>query len=226
MLATGPVQAGLPENAVENRARHQDVAGAGHLDFDIPAGSLEDALRIYGENTGVAVLVDGGLVAHRRASPVRGRYSATQALAKLLVGTGLLPRYVGRDAFTLVVDTRQEARSSIAMAEVPIPIMSSAEQMVYAANLQAAVGRVLCGSRVTSPGDYRAVIRIWLDGGSRVVQARLLQTTGIAERDAAIGARLVGEKMGGIPPGIPQPLVVLMLPNDGNMSSPCDKRPG
>lgn len=63
--------------------------------FDIPAGPLSESLRRYAEITGLQTVYSSELVADLRAPAVRGRYSAEQALALILSGSGLQARQSG-----------------------------------------------------------------------------------------------------------------------------------
>ena len=59
------------------------------LVLDLPAQDLEHALQAYSRASGMAVLVDRELTRGRRAISVRGRFTAQEALAMLLTGSGL-----------------------------------------------------------------------------------------------------------------------------------------
>ena len=71
------------------------------LTLDLPAQDLEHALQAYSRATGMAVLVDRELTRGRRSIGVRGHFTAQEALAMLLTGSGLMARYARSDAFTL-----------------------------------------------------------------------------------------------------------------------------
>lgn len=71
------------------------------LSLNLPAQDLEHALQAYSRATGMAVLVDRELTRGRRSIAVRGRFTAQEALAILLTGSGLMARYARSDAFTL-----------------------------------------------------------------------------------------------------------------------------
>lgn len=73
------------------------------VNFNIPSLPLVQALARYGEASGFAVLVDSGMAAGRRSSPVKGYLDPYLALTYLLHGSGLTARYTGANAFTLMV---------------------------------------------------------------------------------------------------------------------------
>jgi len=57
--------------------------------FSLPAGSLDQVLRQFGLNAGIALYVDSSLVNHQHSNGLVGDYSAQQGLQTLLAGTGL-----------------------------------------------------------------------------------------------------------------------------------------
>lgn len=62
--------------------------------FDIPAGTLVEALDRFGEQSGLQVTYDAAILKGKRAPAVNGRLSADAALAQLLKGSGLGSGYV------------------------------------------------------------------------------------------------------------------------------------
>ena len=57
--------------------------------FSLSAGSLDQVLRQFGLNAGIALYVDSSLVNHQHSNGLVGDYSAQQGLQNLLAGTGL-----------------------------------------------------------------------------------------------------------------------------------------
>ncbi|MBA2934003.1 TonB-dependent receptor [Sphingomonas sp. CGMCC 1.13654] len=62
------------------------------LNFDIPRGTLSDALAIYARQSGRQLLFAPTDVASKHAAPVHGRLDPDRALARLLAGTGFRAR--------------------------------------------------------------------------------------------------------------------------------------
>lgn len=182
------------------------------LDFSIPVGPLDAALRRYGEITGMAVLVDDALVSGRSAAAVQGRFQADVALARLLEGSGLAPRYVGADAFTLEL---------LPGAEPAAGTMVDAGDYGRAVQLQKSVEMALCRSSDARPGDYRAAIQVWFDADGRVNRSRLLDGTGSAQRDQAITAALDGLLLADPALAPMSPVTLLVLPVRPGLSAPC-----
>jgi hemoglobin/transferrin/lactoferrin receptor protein len=70
--------------------------------FDIPAQSLSGALTAFGLQSGYQVSVDEKLLSGRRTAAVRGELAASDAIARLLAGTGLGWRLV--DSRSIVIE--------------------------------------------------------------------------------------------------------------------------
>jgi iron complex outermembrane recepter protein len=77
--------------------------------FDVPAGaSLPEALRDIALATGRNLVVSAELVRGRRTPALKGSYSADDAVAILLAGSGLKATLVG-DALVIVADAEEQA---------------------------------------------------------------------------------------------------------------------
>ncbi len=63
--------------------------------FDIPAQPLTEALVQFGQQSGLQVAADGALAASMRSVAIRGSFTPTEALTRLLAGTGLTFQYTG-----------------------------------------------------------------------------------------------------------------------------------
>ena len=59
------------------------------MSFDIKAGPLDQALKAYAERLHSQMLYDARLVAGRQVRALKGRYTANEALQRLLTGTDL-----------------------------------------------------------------------------------------------------------------------------------------
>ncbi|SFF92268.1 iron complex outermembrane recepter protein/outer-membrane receptor for ferric coprogen and ferric-rhodotorulic acid [Novosphingobium sp. CF614] len=69
--------------------------------FEIPAGTLGDALRRFAEQSRIQLLYPANIVEQRQSPGVTGHMTAEQALARLLAGTGLVYRF--NDATTVTL---------------------------------------------------------------------------------------------------------------------------
>ena len=194
--------------------------------FDIPGQSLPDALRLYGEITGVAVLIDARLLGELRSAPLSGRYGWREALQRILGDTGLAPHFVGNGAFTLVPSSSVDKGLLQEAADLPSRTMlSEPDRRRGARVIQRSLEQVLCGHPLTRPGGYRASLRFWLDAPEQRIRApELLESTGNPERDSAILLRLRGLSLPGLPADIPQPITLLLLAESPGATPPCRSR--
>ncbi|MRX62484.1 TonB-dependent siderophore receptor, partial [Klebsiella pneumoniae] len=71
------------------------------LSFNLPAQPLGTALTQIASQAGIQVFFTQDLVEHRLSPPLQGSYTAAQALHAVLNGSGLAPRQVGADSYTL-----------------------------------------------------------------------------------------------------------------------------
>lgn len=69
--------------------------------FDIPAQPLGDAVTELGRQGRVQITAETGLLAGRQSSAVSGRFAATEALSRLLTGTGLTWRWIDKNTVAL-----------------------------------------------------------------------------------------------------------------------------
>ena len=84
---------GTPTAAYAQEATYQ---------IDIPAQSMGDALRALGKATKQNIVFIGSVVKGKRSSAVRGRMSASDALAQMLAGSGLKMGRGSGGGFTVV----------------------------------------------------------------------------------------------------------------------------
>lgn len=86
--------------------------------FDIPSSSLAQAVTEFSAVTGVQVLYTGGQASEVTSPSLQGSYTATQALDRLLAGSGLTYRFTGNDSVTLVGKTESDETSFLAPVTV------------------------------------------------------------------------------------------------------------
>ncbi|AKA24758.1 STN domain-containing protein [Pseudomonas sp. MRSN 12121] len=215
-LAVAPASGATPVAAAPADSRQR-------LDLDIAAQDLADALELFSRSTGMAVLVDRELTRGRRSVRVQGRYSARDALSRLLTGSGLMARYARSDAFTLqVAQLSDPPTASSAGGSAGAWAGSS-----FASALQRAVEAGLCRSELTRPGRYRAVLQLWIDRGGHIEHSRLLTTTGDLQRDEALVQRLAETWVERpAPSSLRQPVTLLLLPDSTGKPMDCRQREG
>lgn len=179
------------------------------IDFDLPAQPLAAALDRYGALTRQSVMFIDSLVAGRTSAPVRGRFTPLAALNALLTGSGLVADDVSgqhQGAFVLRQSAREIAGAPLAGAEL---------DRGYDGLVQARVWEALCADARTAPGRYRSILQVQVTLSGRIHQATLVSSTGMASRDAAILSTLEQLQMDrSPPPGLAQPLTMVILPHD------------
>lgn len=204
------------------------AAWAAHADeverivFDLPAQSLERALSDFGRLTGHSVLVDSAMTQGRMTQAVRGEFAPTDALRQLLAGSGLVARYSGRNAFTLlpepaasfpILPSANDAEMLEPHAAPNLSGMPRAAAADFAGALQIAITKAMCTAQPDSVGRYRAALQLWIGPEGRILRARLLEPTGLKARDAQLLAQLKGVPIGRKPPPeLAQPLTILLSP--------------
>ncbi|WP_256735484.1 secretin and TonB N-terminal domain-containing protein [Pseudomonas sp. dw_612] len=190
--------------------------------YDISAQELSGALEAFSRSSGMAVLVDRQLTRGRRSIGVQGRLTATQALNTLLVGTGLMARYARADAFTLQV-------AQVAPVPLPPGISAGGSQVgsSYALAIQSAIERRLCSSPLTRPGDYRALLQVWIGRDGAVQHSRLVTSSGDTQRDAALVDSVQHLRIERSPPSsLRQPVTLLLVPNLSGKRMECTQQQG
>ena len=178
--------------------------------YDIPAQELARALNAYAAASGLQVLYETALAAGRRSTAIKGRMTADAALAQLLAGSGLVGRRTDVDAITLFAE-----RPADAAAVRPAP------DGHFLGALQGAVLGALYGSDETRPGAYRAALQLWLTPAGTIARAALLSSTGDVRRDAALQRLLPGTQIGPQPPGLGQPVTLVIGPRAAGQRPEC-----
>lgn len=205
------------------------------VEFDIETMPLSDALEVFARVTGVSVAADAAHT-RRQASAVRGLMSPAQALERMLNGTGLRMRASEPGSAVVYLPAR---RKSLRDDKPALPLDQLAQHelagldsgdpahLQYAARLQGAIMAGLCASPQTRPGRYRLALQVRVDGQGRVTRHKRLDTTGSETRDQRID-QLVGHVGVGMGPpvGLPQPVLVLVLPSSAIVRSGCPAQKG
>jgi catecholate siderophore receptor len=104
--------------------------------FDIPAGTLDDALAAFRDVTGVEANVPNPKVRDLHSPGVSGVYTAEQALKQLLAETGVSYRFTDPTSVTLeiqvqaeVVDVRESASGQIASPKFSAPLRDTPQSI-------------------------------------------------------------------------------------------------
>lgn len=193
------------------------VARSGTMRFDLPAQSLEKSLAAFGRLTGHSVLVTSDLIADRQAAEVHDDLPPREALQRMLAGTQLEARYTSATAFTLVsvrqrLDTEAPVRN-----DKPVVARRSVDTD-YAAVIQNSITRVMCEAQPETFGRFRIGIQLWVAASGRVSEARVLEASGIPERDAEVLEQMRNMTLDAPPPAsMPQPVTILLTPRPDPM---------
>jgi hypothetical protein len=190
--------------------------------FDIPAQALSQALNVYGQVTGMSVLVDHSLTAKRSSTAVKGILTPDEALHILITGTGLSVRYASDYAFTL----EASASDAPAFQSVTQGEPDDVDENSYFASLQGTLTQILCRQPQTRPGTYRLGIQVWIGSDGTVRASHFLGSTGDQARDAAIAALLSAVPVTPPPVSLLQPVTILLLPLPAGAASECGPSSG
>jgi iron complex outermembrane receptor protein len=90
----------LGTTAMPGIARAQDHGT--ERSYDIPAGTLSDALNRFAEQSGVQLTYEAALTQGRRTTGLHGNFAPRDALSYLLSGTGLAARPASEGTMTIV----------------------------------------------------------------------------------------------------------------------------
>lgn len=174
--------------------------------FALSPQPLAAALAAFSAQTGYSVLVASELAADRRAAGVYGELEPREALRRLLTGSGLVARYSGGNAFSLTPGGKSE------------PIAAGSEQpaltnLPFGAVLQVSLTRALCRAQPEVFGRYRVGLQLWINEDGRVVDVRLLGSSGDEHRDVELMAELRDLVLDAPPPPVlAQPVTILLTP--------------
>ncbi|MCK9914441.1 secretin and TonB N-terminal domain-containing protein [Microbacteriaceae bacterium K1510] len=194
-------------------ARGDDVLP--RLAFDIPVQPLDTALNAYGAATQVAIFYDGSLAAGRKSTAVHGSFTPQQALRKLLEGTDLVGAPSG--AGTVTIDQVVAPQAD----EVAAIKRRTATFVPYLGTIQSRLNEALCRSTPIRQDENDVLVRFWIAASGAVERVMLLTSTGSPERDSLYANALQSLEIGKVPPGLPQPITMLILARQSDHSAKC-----
>lgn len=125
----------------------QVVSAASQVAFDVPAQDLNSALLAFTERAGLQIVYDRDKVAGRRSSAVQGSYTPTEALSRLLVGSGFTFRVTG-DRVTLE-PAPAPAGGAIQLGAVRVEVEGQGGSSGYGGRVSGAVRTENTGSYTT-----------------------------------------------------------------------------
>lgn len=189
--------------------------------FDITSRVLGDALDAYSQLTGVAIIIDSAY-ARQLSLGVSGRYAARDALQQILKGTGLQARYM--DSQSIVIELMPPVTQATAnlQGQSALSGVANPQVMRFIGMVQTLLQQALCREPETVPGAYRLAIQLYFGGDGKVVRWHMLDTTGLATRDAAINKLVARLDAHQAPPAMmAQPVAMLLLPDSALLKNDC-----
>lgn len=196
-------------------------AAGGEKAFDIPAQPLEDAIHAFAEASGSQVLYETALTSGRRSTAIKGYFSTGTALRSLLHGTTLQAKETTPEAFTIFAPENRRTTASLPATGMPNRRIDMRKHGEFLGAAQTEIVNMLCRSALTRPGGYWMRLRIWIDVSGKLTEATVTESTGDAARDMAIAASLRGLTFLRPPPDIPQPLGIVIAPQDPAKTGDC-----
>ncbi len=104
-LAIAALVTGCSLTAISTTATAQEAATSEARSYNIPAQSLQGALNSFAEASGSDLLYASELVSGKQSSALVGNFTASQALRRLLRGTGLTAAEVSANVYSLKVQS-------------------------------------------------------------------------------------------------------------------------
>jgi hypothetical protein len=203
---------------------HLAVAGSAPVLFHIPAQPLVSALQVYGSQTGVQVLYESHSAVGRLSSAVEGSFTPEDALNRLLTGTDLSASYTRPDAVTLArpsAEPNSPPASPLRQADLSLGTLrvraggedtDAGSLRDYSGSVQADVQQALQKNAKTRAGSYRVVLDLWIDPSRTIARTQFFQSSGDAERDAAVASVLRGVVISRTAPAnMPQPVRIAIV---------------
>jgi hypothetical protein len=193
------------------------------ISFDIPSQPLESALEIYSRATGREVLYNSDLIRDHTSPSLAGVLNPDAALERLLVGSGLAPRYLADRSFVLLPTP---VAAPAGQAEVSSPAITDR----YYALIQESLRKALCASDRGRPGGYRLAALLWIGPSGTVERHERLDSLSTdadvaTETNAGINQVLDHLAIGEPPPaGFAQPVTIAVVPRADGVTMGCSSR--
>lgn len=112
----------VPTSPLHAQPAHSQAAAAGTQQYDLAPGPLGDTLTRIAQQSGSVVSLDPVLVRGMQSAPLRGRYTAEQAMRRALAGTPLELVVTANGTFSV-----RRAPAAPAATLEPIQVLGNAE---------------------------------------------------------------------------------------------------
>lgn len=186
------------------------------LQFDIPSQPLGAALTAYSAATRLSLFYESTLTDGLRSPSLHGVFTPQSALHRMLEGTGLATTSFEPGTVTILPQPSHAARGQLAAIK-----SKAAEFTPYLALIQERLRAAFCWSPTTQVDSSELIVRLWIAPSGAVARAELLPTRS-GGRDRAYAAALrslvIGEPP---PPGMPQPVTLMVLPRESQAAAEC-----
>ncbi len=196
------------------------VRPLGPLKFDIADQPMADALQAYSMVTGTQVMFETSAMEGYRSAPVRGEFTAEEALQMLLANSDLKVRYAHASAITVArasapdidapPDNALAPAADFALSTLNVvaaPANDRNRMSEYIGAIQVDIQRALKKTAKGNSGEYRAEVKLWVDQSRTVQRAELSRSTGGKERDTTVVSALQGLVLSQpAPANTPQPI--------------------
>ena len=111
-------------------AQAATAAAESRYDFDIPAGTLDQALRRFGQQSSATIAVNADLTHEVNSPGLHGRYTRGQALQQLLLGTPLEAVHDASGEYTLKRSPEPQGQSLLSKVTRPSAPVSTLSSVV------------------------------------------------------------------------------------------------
>jgi Secretin and TonB N terminus short domain len=176
------------------------------VNFDIPAQPLVSALNAYSSAMHMDLFYDGALVVGRQSSAIQGALTPSDALRRLLDGSGLVVRLT--DAKTIAISKPDNSSAE----QLAVLKRRSAGYWPYLSRIQLSVREAFCRQTSTPLVTGDVVLRLWIAPSGAVARAELSIPAGSSIHDAAYAVVMSKINIGEPPPSnMPQPVTMMIM---------------
>ncbi|MES2059082.1 MAG: secretin and TonB N-terminal domain-containing protein [Pseudomonadota bacterium] len=190
--------------------------------YDIPAQRLDTALARFAQISHVDIIYDDNLAANRRSAAVLGSFTPQQALARLLVGTGLSSRFTRSNAALVYaprsgpsIGYRPDSADPVLTLDVmqvrSTPLVGAPPRAsfdAYGRHVLTTIDHLLRPDAAQGKRTYRAVMRLWIDRDGAVERLDFAQGSGNRLADQEMMTGIAALQFGRPPVEMPQPIRV------------------
>lgn len=192
---------------------HAQVPGASQAtgasrSYQIPAGTLEDALNRFGRESGLLLSFTQAQVQGLRSAGLQGSYAPDEALQRLLAGTGLALQHTAGGAYILQAAPRPAVAPASAgsAADTTLPAVTVTSQRGQAQPAYASPGPVaatkLGTSLMETPRSISVVSQAQLQAQApKSIEQALSYTPGVATEVTGADVRMTGAIIRGFSDG-------------------------